>query len=72
MKKSIKTISVAIPKKQFYQILDYISSKQGNAEGISTVATFLRTAISEFLSKKGYEVVEVEFTTKAGRPARRR
>ena len=72
MKKSIKTVSVAIPKKQFYQILDYIGSDQAKTDGISTVATFLRTSINEFLSKKGYETIEVEFAAKVGRPGRRR
>jgi hypothetical protein len=72
MKKSIKTVSVAIPKKQFHQILDYISPNTGKEREVSTVATFLRAAITDFLSRKGYEAVEAEFASKAGRPGRRR
>jgi len=53
MKKSLKTVSVAIPRKQFQQILDFMGSNQSKEKETTTVAAFLRNAITEFLSNQG-------------------
>ncbi len=75
MKKNLKTVSVAIPKKQFRQILDFmeqVAPDVGSEKESTTVASFLRQAITEFLVRRGYDEVEVEFAIRQGRPARRR
>ena len=72
MQKNLKTISVAIPKKQFRQILEFMEQKTGNGKKEVSVASFLREAIGEFLIRRGYEEINVEFAARQGRPARRR
>ena len=72
MKRKLKTVSTAIPKKQFRQILDYIDSNKDNGNPEPTVATFLRKAISDYLDKQGYEEVNANFVYRRGRPARKR
>ena len=72
MKKNLKTVSVAIPKNQFMQILDYMEKCSKNGKPDFTVASFLREAISEFLSHEGYEEIKATFAPRQGRPSRRR
>ena len=72
MKKNLKTVSVAIPKKQFRQILDYMDKHKEDWENDPTIAAFLRQAITDFLSEKGYDEVKASFAARQGRPARRR
>ena len=72
MKKNLKTVSVAIPKKQFNQILDFIEGEKEVQSPDPTVASFLREAITEYLSQRGYEEVKAVFEYRQGRPARRR
>jgi hypothetical protein len=70
MKRNLKTVSVAIPKKQFRQIMDYVQRKED--EPTPTVATFLRKAINEYLINRGYDEVRASFELRRGRPARKR
>ena len=79
MQKNLKTVSVAIPNKQFRQILDYLYKKddenKGNGDGFGTeptVASFLREAITNHLTHFGYDEVKATFSARQGRPARRR
>lgn len=72
MKKELKTVSVAIPKKQFNQIIDFIENEKIDEIPDLTVASFLREAITDFLVRKGYEEVKAEFEFRQGRPARKR
>ncbi len=72
MKKELKTVSVAIPKKQFNQIIDFIEGEKGAEAPDFTVASFLREAITEFLAQRGYEEVKADFEFRQGRPARKR
>ena len=53
MKKDLKIVSVAIPKEQYRQILDYLDKLSNEQE--PTVALFLRQAITDFLDKQNNE-----------------
>jgi hypothetical protein len=55
MKKDLKIVSVAIPKEQFRQILDYLEKIKTDMKEEPTVALFLRQAITDFLSKQNHE-----------------
>ena len=55
MKKDLKIVSVAIPKEQFRQILDYLEKISKDKKEEPTVALFLRQAITDFLSKQNHE-----------------
>ncbi len=72
MKRNLKTVSVAIPKKQFRQILDYLDKNADSGDEAPTMASFLREAITEFLSTQGYEEIKASFSARQGRPARRK
>lgn len=72
MKKNLKTVSVAIPKNQFMQIVDYMEKCNQNGKPDLTVASFLREAISDFLIREGYDEIKATFAPRQGRPSRRR
>ncbi len=69
MKKNLKTVSVAIPKLQFNQIVDYTEKRKKEGEMEPTVASFLREAITEYLSSNGYEEVKCTVAARKGRPS---
>lgn len=71
MKSNLKTVSVAIPKKQFDQMMEYMA-KRRNTEGFElTTASFLRLVINDYLTSKGYEEVEMTLQPRKGRPSKK-
>ena len=71
MKSNLKTVSVAIPKKQFDQMAEYMERRK-KMEGFElTTASFLRMIINDYLTSKGYEEVETTLQPRKGRPSKK-